>query len=203
MTSRIALPALVVASMFFLNGCEPVASFFPLYKSEDKVFETGLLGTWKLAEPDPNNADEKNERWVFEKSGDAISYDFKLGAAGESGGMLAKVRLVRLGSNLFADFEGDTENKALESKCGMMPYPVIPVHMMGRVWLEKDSLRIHFLKDDWVKDRVKAGSFPLSHLEESGDFVLTAKRDELRKFMQEHADDEAALSENHKLVREK
>jgi hypothetical protein len=74
---------------------------------------------------------------------------------------------------------------------------------MGRLWLEKNSLEIHLLKDDWVKDQIRAGSMPLSHLGENGDLILTASTDELRKFMQEHAEDKEALSENFKLVREK
>jgi hypothetical protein len=85
----------------------------------------------------------------------------------------------------------------------MMPFPVMSVHVMGRVWLGKDRLEIHFLKDDWVKEHIKAGSFPLSQLGENGDVILTASTDELRKFMQEHAEDENALSENYKFVREK
>jgi hypothetical protein len=122
---------------------------------------------------------------------------------GAKGGFLAKARLVRIGSGLFADFEGDTGNKGWDSKDAVMPFPVISVHMMGRVWLAKDSLEIHFLKDDWVKERIKAGSFPLAHLGENGGFILTASTDELRKFMQEYAEDEDALSENYKFVREK
>lgn len=186
-----------------LNGCAPIASFFPLYKDYDKAFETGLLGTWKWEKADPNNPDDKNTRWTFAKSEAENFYDFKWGSVGEKGGILAKARLVRIGSNLFADFEGDTDNKALDSDDAMMPFPVMSVHMMGRVWLGKDSLEIHFLKDDWVRSRITAGSFPLSHLGENDDLIVTASTDELRKFMQEHAEDEDALSENYKLVREK
>ncbi len=54
-----------------------------------------------------------------------------------------------------------------------------------------------------MKERIKAGSLPLSRLGENGDLILTASTDELRKFMQEHAEDEDALSENYKFVREK
>lgn len=203
MPRRLACFALVVASALLLNGCGPVASFFPLYKSDDKVFESGLVGVWKLAEPDPNNPDEKNERWVFAKSSDEISYNLKLGSVGMNGGWLIQVRLAKIGSGLFADFEGDTGNEALESKDAVMAFPVMQTHMMGRLWLQKDSLEIHCLSDDWVKKRIKAGSFPLSHLGENGDLILTASSDDLRKFMQEHSEDNDALSENFRLVREK
>ena len=202
MTRRLACFAVVVSALLF-NSCGPVASFFPLYKSDDKVFESGLVGIWKLAEPDPNNADEKNERWVFAKSGDEISYNLRLRAVASSGGMLVKVRLARIGSGLFADFEGDTSNEALDSKDAVIAFPVMDTHMMGRVWLQKDSLEIRCLGDDWVKRRIKAGTFPMSHLGENGDLILTSSTDELRKFMQEHAEDKEALSEVFKLVREK
>lgn len=81
MTRRPTCFTLVVASALLLNGCGPVASFFPLYKSDDKVIEPGLVGVWKLAEPDPNNPDEKNERWAFVKAGDEISYQSKIGCS--------------------------------------------------------------------------------------------------------------------------
>lgn len=117
--------------------------------------------------------------------------------------MLAKVRLTRIGSGLFADFEGDSGNEALESKDAIIAFPVMDTHMMGRVWLQRDTLDIRCLGDDWVKSRIKAGSFPLAHLGENGDLILAAGTDELRKFMQEHAEDKEALSEDFKLVREK
>ncbi len=201
MKGKFASLAAILSSAILLNGCGPIASFFPLYKPNDRAFDTGLLGTWKLEKPDSNNPDDKNTRWTFAKSEDENFYNFKWGTVGAKGGFLAKARLTTIGSSLFADFEGDTGNKVLEDT--MMPFPVMSVHMMGRVWLGKDSLEIHFLKDDWVKERIKAGSLPLSRLGENGDLILTASTDELRKFMQEHAEDEDALSENYKFVREK
>ena len=195
--------AMILSLTILLNGCGPIASFFPLYKADDKVFETGLVGTWKPEKADASNPDDKDTRWTFAKSEDDNFYDFKWGDVGAKGGFLAKARLVRIGSTLFIDFEGDTGNKVMDSKDNMMPFPVMSVHMMGRVWLEKDSLEIHFLKDDWVKERIKAGSFPLSHLGEYGDLILTASTDELRKFVQEHAEDKDALSDNYKFVRKK
>ncbi len=203
MKRKFATLAVVLTLAILLDGCGPMASFFPLYKADDKAFETGLIGTWKLEKPDPNNPDDKNTRWSFARSADEISYDFKWGAVGAKGGFLAKMRLVKIGSSLFADFEGDTGNKAMDSKDTLMPFPMIPVHMVGRVWLGKDSLEIHFLKDDWVKEEIKAGSLQLSHLGENGDMILTASTDELRKFMLEHAEDKDAFSDNYKFVREK
>lgn len=68
---------------------------------------------------------------------------------------------------------------------------------------QKDSLELPCLGDDGVKGRMKAGRFPLPHLGENGDLILPAGTEELRKFMQGHAEDKEALAEESKLVREK
>jgi len=54
-----------------------------------------------------------------------------------------------------------------------------------------------------VKAQVKAGTFPLANVDVDGTPILTAKTEELRKFMQEHAEDPEALSEIYSFVREK
>jgi len=203
MKRRFTWPALLLASSVLLCGCAPVDSFFPLYKPEDKAFEPELIGVWKIPDKDAKNKDDKDSRWTFRGSADQNFYDFKWGIVRAKGGLLAKVRLVRLDSALFIDFEGDSENKALNSKNTLMPFPIVAVHMMGRIWLEGDTLRIHFLKDDWVDDQIKAGSFPLAHVGSGGNTLLTASTDELRKFMLDHADDSEALSDNYTFQRTK
>jgi hypothetical protein len=203
MKGKFVTLVVILSLAILLNGCAPIASFFPLYKDDDKAFETRLLGTWKVEKPDPKNPDDKNTRWIFAKSKDENFYDFKLGAVGAKGGFLAKARLVKIGPSLFVDFEGDTSNKVWDSKDIVIPFPVMQVHMMGRIWLEKDRVEIHFLKDSWVKDEIRAGSFGLPHLGENGDMILTAGTDDLRRFMEEHAEDKDALSDNCSFVREK
>jgi hypothetical protein len=118
MKRRFVSLVVILTLAILLDGCGPIACFFPLYKADDKVFETGLLGTRKWEKPDPSNPDDKNTRWTFAKSEDENFYDFKWGAVGEKGGFLAKARLVRIGSSRFADFEGDTNNKDLDNLSG-------------------------------------------------------------------------------------
>jgi hypothetical protein len=195
--------AMISSLAILLDGCGPIASFFPLCRADEQAFESGLVGTWKLEKPDPSNPDDKDTRWTFAKSEDGNFYDFKWGTVGAKGGFLAKARLVKIGSSLFVDFEGDAGNKLLDSKDILMPFPVMPVHMMGRIWLGKDSVEIHFLKDDGVKDRIKAGSFTLLHLGKNGEQILTASTDDLRELLEEHAEDKDALSDNYSFVREK
>ena len=202
MKTRVLLWLVTVLACGLLSGCEPVNSVYPLYKSEDSVLDARLVGAWQHAKPE--NDDDKDARWYFSESGDKKSYDFKWGAAGAKGGFLASARLVRLGNVMFIDFEGDDcKASDVEQKDNLMAFPVISTHMMGRIWLTDQTLEIHFLKDDWVKAQVKAGRFPLANLDVEGTPILTAKTEELRKFMQEHAEDQEALSENFSFVRGK
>jgi hypothetical protein len=201
MARRLAWIVFALALTVQLNGCAPVDSFFPLYKPEDKAFEARLVGVWKFA--DASNTTDKKARWSFRKSEDENFYDFKWGETGAKGGFLAKARLVQMGSALFIDFEGDSENKALDSKNAMIAFPAISVHMIGRIWLEGDRLQIHFLKDSWVSTQIKSSSFLLAYVGGDGNLLLTATTDELRKFMLDHADDDEALSDNYSLVRTK
>ena len=203
MKLRLAGIALTLALALLLNGCAPIDSIFPLYKDEDAVFDDHLLGTWQRVLTDVN-ASDKDQRWTFSHAEGEKYYDFKWGAVGTKGGFIAEVRLVRLGNALFIDFEGDAQKIDDAAKSdAVVPYPMITTHMLGRVWLEKDSLLIHFLSDDWVKEQVRAGTFSLAHLDVNGGQILTAQTDDLRKFMQAHADDTKALSEEFKFTRAK
>jgi hypothetical protein len=203
MPSRLAGFAATIALALSLSGCAPIDSIFPLYKDEDAVFDDHLLGTWQPVISDAD-ASNKDARWIFSHAEGDQFYDFKWTAVGAKGGFIAKARLVRLGNNVFIDFEGDTQKLDEAPNSGnVVPYPMITTHMIGRVWLEKDSLLIQFLSDDWVKKQVKAGTFPLAHLDFNGGQILTAQTDDLRRFMQAHADDKDALSEEFNFTRAK
>lgn len=85
MTRRLAWHALVIASELLLNRCGPVTSFFPLYKSDDKVFEWALWGFENWQNQTAIIRTKKKERWRFVKSRDEFSHNLKLGAVGVSG----------------------------------------------------------------------------------------------------------------------
>src|ERR1700674_5636066 len=167
MKSRLARTDAVLALALLLNGCAPIDSLFPLYKMDDAAFDDHLLGTWKAVITETNNGD-KDGQWVFEHPRNDKFYDFTMAAVGTKGGFTAKARLVRLGNYLFTDFEGDDRSNASETPDVLFPFPMITTHMIGRVWLDGDSLQVHLLGDDWVKKQIKAGTFPLSYAELDG-----------------------------------
>jgi len=201
MKSKPVKIALLLSLTLLLNGCGPVNSLFSLYQADDPAFEESLIGTWQPVITE-SNEDDKDTRWTLEHPSDDKFYAFTWGSVKGKGGLTAKTRLVKLSDNLFIDFEGDM-NRAenLQGKELVLPFPAISTHMIGRIWLGKDSLRIRLLSQDWVDTQIKAGTFSLSRENVDGSAVLTAKAADLRKFMQEHADDHVALSEEFELVR--
>jgi hypothetical protein len=200
MKSPLARITAFIALALLLGGCGPANSLYALYDSDDAVSEDHLLGSWQPVVTDPHDL-EKDERWIFAASKNHKFYAFRGGTIGEKGAYVAQARLVRLGNNLFIDFAGESEEET--TKDSVIPFPMIATHMIGRVWLAKDTMQIHFLNEDWVKKQAEAGAFSLPHLNVDGSQIITAQTVDLRKFIEAHADDKEALSVNYDFVRAK
>jgi hypothetical protein len=82
---------------------------------------------------------------------------------------------------------------------------MIPAHTLARVWLEKDSLRIVFLEEDWVKKAIETGRIKPEYIKTDNWLVLTAPTADLQTIILKNADDEKAfpLSEGEELHRAK
>jgi hypothetical protein len=202
MNSRLTTIAAVLVLALSLIGCAPADCVYSLYEPTDAASDDRLLGTWQPVATDSNS--EKDWRWNFVHSKEDKFYDFTFCVRGEKGGLVAKARLVEIGNYLFVDFKGDLDRTLGSEKLdSLITYPVVPTHAIGRIWIEKDALRIHFLKDDWAKDQSRVGKLALAHLDLDGYPLITANTEDLRKFVQAHAEDTDALSENYELERVK
>jgi hypothetical protein len=198
------ITALVLVAALFLGGCSPIKCLFPLYADSDKLFDGTLIGEWRTA-PDKNQNDEgpgatENERWIFQKTQDHLSYDCSQVQLGKKGAVWSTVKLVKLGDALFVDFE---PGPAFPEGPQDLSYPRIDAHTIARIWLDKDVVRIRFLDEKWAFKQIHDGKFSLSHVETPTDLVVTATTEELRKFATEHADDKDAFSVEFQLIRVK
>jgi hypothetical protein len=191
------LRAVILLGSLLMAGCEPANSLFALYTDEDKCLDDNLIGEWKQVSPTPLEA----ARWVFLRERDWTVYKTSLVVLGKRGGFLAKGRLVQLGNARFIDFQGDTDG--FDDDETIMPFPLIESHMIGRIWIEKDAVRIHFLNSDWVKKQLEEGKLTLAHAGSAIAPILNAPTADLRKFALEHAEDKEAFSENYELARVK
>jgi hypothetical protein len=187
---------LALAAMTWLS-C--VVSLLPLFDDGYLVSEPGLLGAWKAA----NDTDT----WTFEKA-DGMEYlltqrqiEYGQEESVGSGTPSKKVpgdtarfraRLGRLGAGLFLDLI-PAEQGNPEVRNDLYNAHMVPGHTLARVWLDKDSLRIVFLDEDWLTEAVKDGRITLAHVETKGWLVLTAPTSGLQAFILKYGEDKKAF----------
>jgi hypothetical protein len=195
MKRRMCWSVLAVCALL-LVGCEPQVSVFPLFTSQDAVFDPQLLGEWQIWSGKELKPGDKPAVIVFSASQEARTYDVKIPNFDEQkDALITAARLVKLGDSVFIDF--GTPNM---DHLPLIPYPAMEGHVFGRLSLAGDKAEIDLLSDDWVNEEVKAGKMPLGFYDASK-IVLSANSEELRKFAADHAEDSKAFSEVYSLVR--
>jgi len=184
-----------------LAGCEPQNSVYPLVAASDDAFEPLMLGEWLLQSGPEVKAAERSGKAIFRKGKEPGTYEITMPDFDEKDMLLvSEAKLVKLGDFLFIDFGSpDLEGRTSAT----LPYPGLRSHVFGRVYSEKDKMRIDFLSDTWVSDQAKAGKLTLASIETPEGRVLAAKTDELRKFALEHAEDNEAFAESFAFQRKK
>jgi hypothetical protein len=201
---RVNIATLVAVAGLFLGGCSPVKCLFPLYTDSDKLFDGTLIGEWKAA-PDKNQKNEgtgadENDRWIFQKTQDHLSYDCSQVKLGKKGIVWSTAKLVKLGNVLFLDFE---PGPAFPEGAQDVSYPSIDAHAIARIWLDRDELTIRFLDEKWARKQIHENKFSLSYVDTPTALVVTASTEDLRKFAAARADDRDAFSDEYRLFRVK
>ena len=154
-------------------GCdEPVKSVNPIYTEMDVVFEPRLLGTWA----ENNNKD--GGLVLLKKGEDAYRVLTAEGGAFDG-------RLVRLGAHLYLDvvWVGDRDDDLS-----------IPAHLIFRIELKGDTLRMAMLEAGRLKGLAELGIVNPEHLARNSD-VLTATTRELQELIALHGDDGSAFAD--------
>lgn len=164
-------------------GC-PARSLSPLFDEKDAVFSPTLVGMWKNIKED--------EVLTFLKSGEK-SYDV---IDREKNGDIStyKVQLGQLRKYWFVD---------LYSESCKDRYDVLPVHLIWRIWIDNDTLRLASLEGDWLKQMIDTKRLDIPHALQDGDVILTASTEELQQLVLRYADDDKAFPEQDVFVRMK
>jgi hypothetical protein len=187
------LPSLV-AIFLFLGGCAPVVSLFGLYDRSSLMNDDQLVGRW---ESDDKESKQKPECcWVFTKSNDG--YSMTVPNPDDNQIWDSTVHLVKLGDAMFVDIEPNSEKPKQTTR---IPFPTMKVHIFGRIWIEKDSIRMALLDDDAMKNAVASGKTRLTYVNGDDGLVLTSTTEQLQAFSREHAEDKDAFSFNVSLRR--
>ena len=97
-----------------------------------------------------------------EEAKDGGEYEVTLFDFDEKGMNLAlTAHLVRLGTFSFIDFgTPDSDKRKLKE----IPFPTIESHFLGRIHVEKNSVRLDLLSDEWVKEIGIGGAVTCSPL---------------------------------------
>src|SRR5512140_1311757 len=148
--------ALGLAAIAF--GC-PARSLFPLFAEKDLMILPNGVGTWVGTEGEAvmvQTAEGNNYRLsCINKSGEARQYVAQVG---------------KLENSWFIDsYPAFREND----------YHFIKTHVISKIRLEGDSLRVASLEGDWLKKMSDAGKLQIPHVVRDNEVILTASTEEL------------------------
>jgi hypothetical protein len=183
---------LALAAMTWLS-C--VVSLLPLFDDGYLVSDPGLLGAWRAAVSADTWTFEKAEGMEYLLTQRQVEYDLEESPESKKvpgDTVRFRARLGRLGAGLFLDLIPAEEGNPVVRN-DLYKAHMIPGHTLARVWLEKDSLRIVFLDEDWLTAAVKDGRVALTHVEAKGWLVLTAPTSGLQTFILKYGDDKKAF----------
>ncbi|HUK31071.1 MAG TPA: hypothetical protein VLV89_08155 [Candidatus Acidoferrum sp.] len=184
---RKAIIPSLVAICLFLGGCAPVMTLFKLYDASVVTNDDQIVGDWEILTTD---SDAKPTCcMVFAKSDDG--YTVTIPDADDKEIWTSLAHLVKLGDSLFIDV-APKEEKYKETT--RFPFPEIKVHTFGRIWIEKDKVRMELLDDDGMKGAMVKGKTRLTYVDGEDGLVVTSTTEQLQAFAKEHADDKDAFS---------
>lgn len=180
-----------------LDGC--AYSLHPLYNPGENVREPGLVGTWTF------DKNEKNNNNIAIKANADGTYEVTGTESDSHVEQRYKVRLVRLGNNLFADAIFD--NQSLNGENLDLPGGVAALHLFYKLSLSGDTLQTAQLNHDWLVQQFDAKKISIAHEmmgeKPDSDILFTASPGELQRFMQQIADTPAAFDESEVAHRQK
>ncbi|HEY6951706.1 MAG TPA: hypothetical protein VI758_04825 [Bacteroidota bacterium] len=169
---------LLIGTAFLLMGC-PARSLFPLFTQNDLVFNPGLIGKW---------IDQKNgDTFTFQKGGEKSYKVVLLEMIGNKKVTREAytVELGQIGDFWFID--------SYPPKKSGGDHHTLSAHILSRIWIAKDTLRMASLESDWLKEMLDANKLSIPHVRRDDDIILTATTQELRDFVLRYADDERAF----------
>ena len=191
---RKAIVPIVIATCLILGGCAPVMSLFGLYDKASLTSNDQIVGNWEIVNDD--NKDKADCCFVFVKSGEG--YSMTVPDPDDKEIWLSTAHLVKLGDAMFVDIEPNSEKFEQTTR---IPFPTMKVHTFGRIWIEKDSVRMELLDDDAMKIAVAKGKTRLTYVNGDDGLTLTSTTEQLQAFAREHAEDKEAFSVEVKLRR--
>lgn len=183
---------LLMSAIVWLSGCSCAGSLRPLESGEPLLESANLRGKWVTMDASSNQ-----QEYFLVDGTSADMYVVSNLRANEKLSDTYEVSLVQIGSYTFLDAAFDEIDSGRERR-SVHDMGALPIHFIGRVWVEGDTLRLGLLNYDWLKQMTSTGKVPLpfvEHREDSDSFLLlTAESDKLAEFVRQYAEDPDAFS---------
>jgi hypothetical protein len=163
-------------SLLILCGCQP--SILPFYSVTDRAGLPSLVGIW---EP----ADGEEETWTI--TGDSTGYD----VIHKTPERLKEydLHVFKLREKYFADIV----QKINYSRYALDPDLYLQQHLLARVVIEGDSLRVGIFNDEWFVAMIDDEAIKLPFVEMETGYLLTATPEQMRPVLIKYADDPDAF----------
>jgi len=186
---RIKLACLAILSALSLGGC--VASLHAVAPETGGLFDPSVPGKWR-------EVGENGDGTVYtvEKQ-PPDGYRITFPAQAKDLTVAYRAHVFRLGEALFCDISFD---EALVNGVSVHAddLGVYAQHAFGRVWVQKDEIRLRSLDERWLNKALETKQVTLRFERGEGsgiDILLTGPAEEIRAFAQKYADDKDVFSE--------
>jgi hypothetical protein len=178
-----------------------IPSLYPLYRLSDLViddrleglYETGENESWKIRRLDPDSEDLQGG-WERYHSG----YTYRLSVREEDNVEEFALHMLTLGDDVYLDFFPVDYH----IRHAFLDMHLVPTHIFAKAEVTDDALILHFFDMEWLEDLIKSKKIKISHVETRDRYVLTAKTEELQKFITKFANDSTTFFEVDTLPRQ-
>jgi hypothetical protein len=188
----------IIAASFLLGGC--AASIHPVAPEEGRAFDASLLGKWKLSDEDGS----EDIYTVEEDKPDGYVISFLPHHKALT--LTCSAHVFRLGDAMFYDATF-TSVSLKDEKLDPGELGVYATHAFGRVWIQRDEIRLRPLNEDWLEKALNEKKVTLNYepgaFRSGVDILLSGPGEEIRAFARKYADDKEVFSEESVFKRQK
>lgn len=176
----------------FLAGCTCAGSLRPVATPEALAAVPKIEGTWLS-----KNEGDSGQALTVTVSGDK-GYELRWKEKDKGAEIVFDLSLVEIEGKLFFD-AAFRHVETTQGKETAYDLGVVPIHFLGRVWVEEKTVRAGLLSYTWMQQKVQDGQVKLPYLEHHSndeDLILfNAKAEDLKAFLHQYADDPDAFAE--------
>ncbi len=192
MKAKVFIPVLLIA--LFLSGCF-VYSFYPLYTEDDLFANDLLLGQWRDSDSVVWKFDFNYKGEKIPENVDSTAYILHIqdDKAGNFSDASFIVHLIQLEGTYFLDFY--LEDYFKNDERNLFDLHLLPVHSFAKLDFVDNEAQIRWFNPEWLEELIKQNRIRIHH-EDNGELILlTAKPQELQKFVTKYVNSEDAFDD--------